>query len=488
MTISAEAMCQLESRGLDVELADRMGWASTQRGGRELIVIPFYRGDKLMRSKVRNITGDKYFSQLVPGGAQTCWNENVLHDDSLIDLPLIITEGEFDAMTAIQCGFRRTISVPNGAPAPRKEGDGPMENDGRYEWVRDAAPLISRDRCKEIIIASDGDDNGAQMLHDLSLKFQRLRCKFLTYPYRKAPDENARCKDLNEVLQVWGHKGVVQTINGASWITVNGVFRLSELPPVPTPLKFDIGFPLLGENYKMRLGDLAVITGVPGLGKTTFVNDLCCRVAHQHHLKIAWASFEQMPQRDHRRSLRTWFNERPVWQQTDEEIEAADDWIDEHHMFVVPDDGDDVTLDWLLDRIEVAVVQRGANVIVIDPWNEMDHEREGGETMTEYVGRAIKTFRRLARKLQVHLIVVAHPAKLQKVEGKYKPPTLYDISDSANWYNKCDIGIIVHREDEQYTDIKVQKSRYHDEIGTPGEVRMMFCKDDRRFREAERLA
>jgi twinkle protein len=67
-------------------------------------------------------------------------------------------------------------------------------------------------------------------------------------------------------------------------------------------------------------------------------------------------------------------------------------------------------------------------------------------------------------------------------------PTLYDISDSANWYNKCDLGLIVHRENADDTIIKVQKSRYHEEIGRPGEVRMHYGRDDRRFKEQERLA
>jgi RecA-family ATPase len=70
-----------------------------------------------------------------------------------------------------------------------------------------------------------------------------------------------------------------------------------------------------------------------------------------------------------------------------------------------------VTLDWMLDRMEVAVVRHGVQVIVIDPWNEMDHTRARDETMTEYVGRAIKALKRFARKFQVHLIVIAHPTK-----------------------------------------------------------------------------
>src|SRR6185437_14896351 len=109
MTMSAEAIRQLESRGLDPEAADRLGWASTRRDGRELIVIPFVRGDQIVRRKTRNIVGEKKFFSEPSGAIQTVWNENVLRDESLIGQPLIITEGEFDALAAIQCGFQRAI-------------------------------------------------------------------------------------------------------------------------------------------------------------------------------------------------------------------------------------------------------------------------------------------------------------------------------------------------------------------------------------------
>jgi twinkle protein len=101
--------------------------------------------------------------------------------------------------------------------------------------------------------------------------------------------------------------------------------------------------------------------------------------------------------------------------------------------------------------------------VVIDPWNEMDHTRPPDMTLTEYVGYAIKQFRKLAKKYKVYLIVVAHPSKMLRGQGgKYPVPGLYDISDSAHWSNKADIGIVVHREDliaSKETKIRVVKSR-----------------------------
>jgi twinkle protein len=65
----------------------------------------------------------------------------------------------------------------------------------------------------EIILATDGDEPGAALMHDLSVLLGRYRCKFLTYP--KAPKDRGRerCKDLNEVLEDYGAKGVVQTVS-----------------------------------------------------------------------------------------------------------------------------------------------------------------------------------------------------------------------------------------------------------------------------------
>jgi len=44
----------------------------------------------------------------------------------------------------------------------------------------------------------------------------------------------------------------------------------------------------------------------------------------------------------------------------------------------------------------------------------------------------------------VHVWFVAHPRQLYDYSTG-RPPTLYDISSSAHFYNKADAGIVVHR-------------------------------------------
>jgi len=109
-------------------------------------------------------------------------------------------------------------------------------------------------------------------------------------------------------------------------------------------------------------------------------------------------------------------------------------------------------------------------------------------TPTEYTGQAIRDLKRFARWFNVHLCVAAHPAKLQRdrKSGEYPVPTLYDISDSAHWYNKPDLGVVVHRAPTS-TIIRVEKVRYIGVNGQRGDIPVEFNRYSGRFQVREDL-
>jgi twinkle protein len=472
--LEAHHLVALEERGLDAELLVKHGVGASDKLPGDCIGIPFIDGGVQVAMKYRTLTGSKRFSQ-DKGGKQILWNVDCLRDETLATEPLIITEGELDALSALQAGFPRSVSVPGGAPSTSVAGEGP-----KYAFLEEAAPLLKD--CREIILAVDSDGPGANLLHDLSLRLGKHRCKWLKYPQG--------CKDLNDALRLYGVRGVQETIRRAQWLRVDGVYRLSELPPVDMPKAYDIGIQGLWEHYRMRRGDFAVVTGMPGHGKSSFVNEICCKMAEREGWTTVFASFEQNPQVDHRRALRSYHSQKLEKTMSEDEKQAADDWIDRHFAFIVPSEDDDATLDWVLDRCAASVIRYGANIVVIDPWNELDHARDMTMSLTEYVGAAIKQFRKFARKYRVHMIVVAHPAKMARTkDGKYPFPTLYDISDSAHWSNKADVGVVVHRESmmsSNETAIRIVKSRYHNVIGKPGEITGVWDEHRTRYTITEK--
>ncbi len=470
MALSERHQAILEARGLDAEQLAKHGVESSDKLGTDCVVIPFVEAGRIVNRKYRTIAGEKRFAQDA-GARKVFWNVDVLSDATLADQPLIITEGEFDAIAAIQAGFVRTVSVPDGAPA-EELGEGAT---AKYSYL-DNAPLALAS-VKEIILATDGDGPGTNLLHDLALRLGKARCKWIKYPQK--------CKDLNDALRLYGAKGVSAALATAQWVKVDGLYRMGELPPLPERKSHRMDMPVLDDHYRLRLGDMTVITGIPSHGKSSFINEVCGRMATKWNWPAVFGSFEQEPQTDHRRALRTWFNRKREFEQTDDEKHEADVWIDRMFSFIVPSEDDDITLDWVLERCSAGVVRNGAKIVVIDPWNEMDHIRPPDMTITEYTGFAIKQFRKFARKHLIHLIVAAHPTKQRKLEsGDYAMPTLYDISDSAHWYNKADVGIVVHRTMEG-TTIRVAKSRYHELIGEPGDVKVAFNKLTGRYEIAD---
>lgn len=463
----------LQARGLDPELMVKLGVGASDRLS-DGIAIPYYERGTCVALKHRTLGADKRFTQEA-GGRQILWNVDCLADDTLAGEPLVITEGELDAIAAIQSGFPRTVSVPGGAPATRSPTIRSDEVGKRYAYLDDAWPYL-RD-CRDIVLAVDADGPGANLLHDLAVRLGRHRCKWLRYP--------EGTKDLNDVLREHGERAVRDLILDAQWCRVEGVYLLSELPPVAPPPAFETGIAGLERHYRLRRGDFCVVTGLPGHGKTSLVNEVACRMAETHGWRTVFASFEQTPQIDHRRALRSFHAGRLEKDMDEAARAAADRWIDDHFAFVVPGEDDEVTLSWVLEKVAAAILRYEAGIVVIDPWNEMDHSRPADMTMTEYVGFAIRQFRKLARKYDVHLIVVAHPAKmLRGRDGKYPVPGLYDISDSAHWSNKADVGIVVHRADlmaDPTTAIRVVKSRYHSAIGVPGELKAVWDESRTRF-------
>lgn len=442
----------LESRKLDPETASRLGITASE--GR--IEIPYRREGEIKNRKYRSLTAKKFWQD---GGKQFVWNYDVLLDGSL-EQPVLITEGEFDALAAIQSGYPRTISVPNG---------GTLES-VNLDWLADIEGLLDSD----VILAFDNDEVGHNLLEQASNFLGRARCKWIKYPQG--------CKDLNDVLVAHGEKGVMECIAAADWVAVKGFYRMEQLAPIPYRQGMTAGMGILDDHMKLRLGDFSICTGIPGHGKTTFLNDFINRIIAKYGHRVCFASFEQPPQSDHLRALRTWYAGKLVKNMTEDEIKRADKWINEKFMFIVPGDDDTVSMEWLLERMATVVIRYGVKIVVIDPWNEMDHQRPQGVSLTEYTGRAIRHLKAFAKKFGVHVMVVAHPAKmLRDRNGKYPIPTLYDISDSSHWANKADLGFVVHRDQEEGDTIRIVKSRHHTEIGKPGIVDVKFSQENARY-------
>lgn len=246
-----------------------------------IVVFPFVDGGQAVGEKYR-APGKRFWQRR--GGRKTFWNADCMDDPALEagTKSLVITEGEIDALTAIDCGLTCTVSVPDGAPAVRDgetpedipETDPADDATGKFEFVFNNRHRIKR--IKRFVLAVDNDAPGRRLAAELLRRLGAARCSFVTYP--------EGCKDLNDVRVNHGPDAVVRVIADAKPYPVKGVYQLSDYPELDEPRTYSTGWPDLDDNLRLWLGELLVITGIPGHGKSTWTLNMCVNP------KNIWAS------------------------------------------------------------------------------------------------------------------------------------------------------------------------------------------------------
>lgn len=103
----------------------------------------------------------------------------------------------------------------------------------------------------------------------------------------------------------------------------------------------------------------------------------------------------------------------------------------------------DFDLAWLKAVIEEAATRHGCRWILIDPWNEVEHLWGRQDTETIYLNRALRELKRLGRRFQICIIIVAHPTKEGGKAESVREARLYDINGDSAWNNKADLGVVV---------------------------------------------
>jgi len=396
----------------------------------EVLCFPYCRGARVINAKFRRLP-DKAFSQMKDGELRF-WNL-----DAVLGGPMAavyIFEGEMDALAAFEAGLPREqiLSVPNGAPdAP---SDDAAERD-RYAYVV-AGLKEGLSRAKRFIIATDGDGPGRALRSDLVSILGAARCWFVDFP---------RVKDANDFLMLASPGELLDVLESEirEW-PVSGLFRMSEIPEPPPRLIWEPGYAEWEKKLFYGAGTLSVLTGSPGHGKTLLGMQLLFNVAQRHRLKIAVASFETHAKPYHRRNLRQFMVGKPEAAMNDGERASADQWIDEHFVWIRHPEGRP-SFRWFLDIAEVAVIRHRCQIIQIDPWNKLEWDRPAEMRETDWIRDRLNEAMQFAQTFRILFQIIAHPAKAADGRTRGRVIELEDLAGSKHWDNIPDQGLSVYR-------------------------------------------
>jgi len=355
------------------------------------------------------------------------------------------------------------VSVPNGAPAKVTDGKVDPKQDGKFSYIWDARELI--DRVKRVVFFPDNDEPGMALVEELARRIGRAKCWTVTLP----------AKDANETLQKHGPEALREALSAAKPLPLEGVY-LPEDFSVQILSLYDqgvvkgasTGMESLDKLYTILPGQLSVVTGLPGSGKSELIDQICVNIALQKGWRFAIASFENPPHM-HIAKLAEKVIGKPFFgdeRMTSDERDYAMAFLNQHFVFLQSHDGAPSTVQSIIDRTKQAVMRMGVRGLVIDPYNYLDMQ---GESEHQAISKMLTDIVLFCKSHEIHAWFVAHPAKQLPDSGI---PKGQHISGSAAWFAKADMGVTVHRNKDQ-TQVHIWKSRFK-WVGAVGDVELAY--------------
>ena len=421
------------------------------KDGNEVIVIPYF-------DKIGACVGMKYdFFKRPAGIAQKYMKEKGTKTQFFnldnIDLkqPLIVTEGEYDAISGYQYGLENIGSVPNGATAING-------------WIDEIS------EGEKFILCFDNDGAGTEGASRFSKQVGKAKC-FRVY---------SRCKDLSEALQTgFGQDEVLKwfkdehpmfdapVMDVTSYVDKAKAVIENPEQYKGTPTGWDV-FDYLIKGIRGK--EVTAVSGKTGNGKTTWGVSLIGNL-----IKRDVNCLLVSPEMREEKLLLMLVNNHFRRQATAEEIEM---FVDKHkgsvHLANMygswTEENETGMMDLLFDIMQYSVKNSNIKFVFIDHLRLFTSCKEDQERkeIDEFMKRCV----RFAMIYDVHIMVVVQPRKLEKGQRKV---TGNDLKGSVNIEQDAHNILLVHREeDSDLVEFDLEKNR---EFGSVGSFKLKFNKE-----------
>jgi len=469
--IGETVLTWLAGRGISAQTARRFSLFSAKEfdGKRDesaeayWLGIPYFRNGKVVAVQYRDTRESTpkerrwLWGSFKPNGytaGRPAWNCDAIAFDPPSSQPIVITEGVIDAMSAIEAGWDRAIAVPSASDAGVLEQDEEVLSDDGLEFI----------------LAPDCDAAGRGLCKKLLELLRTARCREFQYP--------EDCKDMNDVLSIYGTCEVQDRLDGADFFAVSGYYSNKTRPAYGglKPAKLWA----MGADFHKHVGfctkQISIWTGRPGNGKSTLLRHCALALYEEQGWRSSLGFFEE------KEALGDELVRLVSRGNMSEEGRAqAQTVMDAAFHYIEPTINDVLTKRWFMERADLAV-RDGCKLIVMDPWNYIQRDEDDNAREPDFIRitRWLQEIRRFADTRDVHFAIVAHP---KRMEPGNRIPDGGDILGGSVFDAVTDLGISVQRSDlaDDWTTVKVWKSKSHRLMGPTGEFTLQFSEHSNRF-------
>lgn len=466
--ISQEAVDYFESRGISQQVV--IDNKISMRNGN--IMFPYLQNGQLINFKTRGIK-DKKFGQAT-NAKPIMFN----YDRCVGQSSIIITEGEFDAMSWHEVGLSFSTSVNQGAPNVNDKNV-----DSKLECVTNCYEALF-EKAEVVYIGVDNDPNGKRLEKELIRRIGIEKCKIIDFsPY----------KDANELLVKQGRQELLKRYENASDARLEGTYNVKQFKEEilnqyhnglnkgeTTHIKE------LDEIWKWRVGEVTLWTGYQNEGKSTFLKYISVVKSVFDGDKFAFFDPESIPITDFYNDLiemyvgKTMDLDKPNYRMTEDELNGAIDFIDSRFHFVYPDEN--LKLESIFQRFRFLIQKFGVKHVIFDPYNTIEHLANPNEREDLYISRFMSQLKRFAvdNQVSVHLVAHQNTPRLDKTTNNYFKVDGNNVKGGGTFADKADnvVSIQIPNRISDRTlpnvDVKSHKIKKQKLVARPGEIECYF--------------
>lgn len=370
---------------------------------------------------------------------------------------LIITEGQIDSLSVAECGIDNAVSVPTGCNG--------------FTWLPHCWDWFVR--FEELIIFGDYENGKVSLAETLTKRFPN-RVKIVR------AQNYMDCKDANELLQKHGKQAVIDAIENAEEVPLKQIKRLADVEAVDilNSEAISTGVKKIDDLLSggMHLGQLVLLTGKRGDGKSTWMSQLIVEATEQGYASFVYSG-ELMDF-----YFKRWIDMQIAGRKelSNSVINKLNSWYYDKIFLYDNNIIDDEETEELIKVVENAICKYGVKFVCLD--NLMTAIDVG---MNEDLYRAQSRFvGKLAKMAKVHnvvILLVAHPRKAK--EGS----TNDNVAGSSDITNKVDIVMSYERisnDVNNHRKLEIAKNRLTGKLtSSRNEIILKYSEESKRIVE-----